>query len=117
MAAIASSCVASIRGAAGGPDARPSRKCPTSRGKMLDEETQFDTDVLITGGGPVGLALAIDLSKRNVRTIVVEQLVNKGMQPRAKMINVRGMAHARRWGLTDAMRNAIPLTRDYPTNI
>ena len=29
--------------------------------------------VVIVGAGPVGLTLAIDLGKRNIRTLVVEQ--------------------------------------------
>ena len=33
----------------------------------------FDTDVVIIGGGPVGLGLAITLGQRGVRCIVVER--------------------------------------------
>ena len=35
---------------------------------------------------------------------------------RAKSTNVRSMAHFRRWGLADAIRDASPLPPDYPTD-
>jgi 2-polyprenyl-6-methoxyphenol hydroxylase-like FAD-dependent oxidoreductase len=76
-----------------------------------------DTDVLIAGGGPVGLALAIELAWRGVRCLVVEQLQHKGLQARAKMLNVRAMTNVRRWGLAHEMRQAIPMTADYPTHV
>ncbi|MFF3401724.1 FAD-dependent monooxygenase [Streptomyces sp. NPDC002659] len=48
-----------------------------------------ETDVLVVGAGPTGLALACDLTRRGVRTVVVEQSDalfpgsrGKGIQPR-----------------------------------
>lgn len=34
---------------------------------------QLETPVLIVGGGPIGLALALDLSCRGVHSVLVEQ--------------------------------------------
>ena len=75
------------------------------------------TDVLIVGGGPVGLALAVELGQRGVRCILAEQNERLGAQPRAKTTNVRSMEHLRRWGLADTLRSRSPLPADYPSNI
>ncbi len=55
--------------------------------------------VLIAGAGPVGLCLAIDLSWRGVRSLVVEPLHTAHPHPRAISIGVRTMEHFRRLGL------------------
>lgn len=75
------------------------------------------TDVLIAGAGPVGLALAIELGLRSVRCIVVEQHDRVGLNPRAKLTNVRSRELLRRWGIADELRRASPLPLDYPANI
>jgi 2-polyprenyl-6-methoxyphenol hydroxylase-like FAD-dependent oxidoreductase len=51
-----------------------------------------ETDVVIIGAGPVGLALAIELGTRGVRCIVIEQNDRVGKNPRAKTTNCRAMA-------------------------
>jgi len=69
-----------------------------------------DTPVLIAGGGPVGLALAVELGLRGVECLVVEpRLQPTRLRPRAKTLSVRTMEHARRWGLAERLRAAAPL--------
>ena len=69
-----------------------------------------DTPVLIAGGGPVGLALAVELGLRGVECLVVEpRLQPSRLRPRAKTLSVRTMEHARRWGLAERLRAAAPL--------
>jgi 2-polyprenyl-6-methoxyphenol hydroxylase-like FAD-dependent oxidoreductase len=69
-----------------------------------------DTPVLIAGGGPVGLALAVELGLRGVECLVVEpRLQPTRLRPRAKTLNARTMEHARRWGLAGRLRAAAPL--------
>ena len=75
------------------------------------------TDVLIVGGGPVGLAAAIELGLRGISAVLIEQRGRAGAQPRAKTTNVRSMQHMRRWGIAEALRDAAPLPPDYPTDI
>jgi 2-polyprenyl-6-methoxyphenol hydroxylase-like FAD-dependent oxidoreductase len=68
------------------------------------------TPVLISGGGPSGLFLALDLASRGIRSTVIEPrtLIDPD-RPRAKTTNARTMTHLRRLGLAEALRNAAPL--------
>ena len=77
----------------------------------------LQTEVLVVGAGPVGLSLAIELGRRGVDTLVVEQNARVGYQPRAKLTNVRSMEHMRRWGIAGKMRSASPLPPDLPTSV
>jgi 2-polyprenyl-6-methoxyphenol hydroxylase-like FAD-dependent oxidoreductase len=78
---------------------------------------QLRTDVVIVGAGPVGLSLAIELGLRSVRCVVVEQHDRVGLNPRAKLTNVRSREHLRRWGIADDLRRASGLPPDYPPNV
>lgn len=72
--------------------------------------TSHQTDVLIAGGGPVGLGAAVELGHSNVNAIVLEprSKIDHG-RPRAKTTSVRTMEHFRRWGLADRIRAAAPI--------
>ena len=58
------------------------------------------TDVLIVGGGPVGLMLSIDLSWRGVRHILIDQgkRAARAVHPRMDQVSIRSMEHLRRLG-------------------
>ena len=75
------------------------------------------TEVLVVGGGPVGLALAAELGGRGVATILAERNPRHARQARAKTTNVRSMEHMRRWGIAGRLRAASPLPPDFPTDI
>lgn len=77
--------------------------------------TPYDAPVLIVGGGPVGLGLALELAYRNVRSILIER--GDGVVRYSKMghVSVRSMEHCRRWGVAEAVRNC-GFPRDYPLN-
>src|SRR5262245_8027683 len=73
----------------------------------------IETPVLIVGGGPIGLALAADLGRRGVRTLLVEK--NDNVIGPAKMleVSVRTLELCRTLGVVDEVRNwGFPL--DYP---
>ena len=68
------------------------------------------TPVLIAGGGPVGLATAVELASHGVSSVVVERRTEVSwLRPRAKTTSARTMEHFRRWRLADTLRRAAPL--------
>jgi putative polyketide hydroxylase len=54
--------------------------------------------VIIVGGGPVGLAAAIELARFNVPSIVVGQHDSTSWHPKTRNLNTRTMEIARGWG-------------------
>ena len=79
--------------------------------------TAHETDVLIVGGGPVGLAAAIELGLRGVRVLLVERNSRVGLAPRAKTTNVRTRTHLRRWDIADKLAARAPFGIDYPNTM
>jgi 2-polyprenyl-6-methoxyphenol hydroxylase-like FAD-dependent oxidoreductase/catechol-2,3-dioxygenase len=65
----------------------------------------YEAPVAIVGAGPVGMAFAIELALRGVRSLVLELRSESQVYPaRANLTNVRSMEHFRRWGIADALR-------------
>jgi 2-polyprenyl-6-methoxyphenol hydroxylase-like FAD-dependent oxidoreductase len=76
------------------------------------------TQVLIAGGGPVGLATAVELGQRGIKCVVIEPRVGVSRaRPRCKTVNVRTMEHLRRWGIADRLRAAAPLSPTWSQDI
>ena len=75
--------------------------------------TTTHTPVLIVGGGPVGLALALELGWRGVSCLLIEQGSGDIDAPKMNEVNTRSMEFCRRWGIADAVR-ACPFPADYP---
>ncbi|MEU7073466.1 FAD-dependent monooxygenase [Streptomyces narbonensis] len=90
------------RSASGGESTRGSTGAPRAAGRPGVEETE----VLIVGGGPVGLALALDLTHRGVDFVLVEAGDGPVTHPRVSTIGPRAMEAFRRWGVADAIRGA-----------
>jgi 2-polyprenyl-6-methoxyphenol hydroxylase-like FAD-dependent oxidoreductase len=66
----------------------------------------MNTQVLIIGGGPVGLTLAVDLGQRGVRCTLIEQKSAPQRLPKMERCNARTMEIFRRMGLADRIRAA-----------
>ena len=62
--------------------------------------------VLICGGGPVGLALAIELGLRGVECVLVEQGDGTVPVPKMSQLSTRTMEFCRRWGIADQAKKA-----------
>ncbi len=62
---------------------------------------RIETPVLIVGGGPIGLTLALDLGWRGIRCLLIEQGDGSIDLPRGAMVAARTMEFCRRWGIKD----------------
>jgi 2-polyprenyl-6-methoxyphenol hydroxylase-like FAD-dependent oxidoreductase len=67
----------------------------------------YSTSVVIAGAGPVGLALACELGLRGVACILVEKRDGAIIVPKQSMVSARNMEFCRRWGVAEAVRNAV----------
>jgi 2-polyprenyl-6-methoxyphenol hydroxylase-like FAD-dependent oxidoreductase len=77
-----------------------------------------DAPVLIAGGGPSGLFLALDLAAQGVPSIIIEPRSEIDLtRPRAKTTNARTMTHLRRLGLAEQLRAAAPLPVGYSQDV
>src|SRR5437879_1578279 len=76
----------------------------------------MDTQVLVVGGGPVGLTLAIDLGRRGVRCTLIEQKEAPQFLPKMERCNARTMEIFRRMGIVDEVR-AAGLRDDVPMDV
>ena len=81
-------------------------------------EVHRRTPVLIIGGGPVGLATALELTQHGTGCIVVEPRVDiSWLRPRAKTTSTRTMEHFRRWGIADTVRRRAPIPQSWSDQV
>jgi len=64
----------------------------------------IQTPVLISGGGPVGLTLALALSRQGIRSMVVNDRLNTTTHPKLDVVNCRSMEIYRQLGLAGTIR-------------
>jgi len=70
--------------------------------------------VVIVGGGPVGVALAVELGQRNVSCVVVERHLEVGRIPKGQNLTQRTLEHFYFWHCVDELRAARLLPPGYP---
>jgi len=78
--------------------------------------SEFGADVVIVGGGPCGLMLAIELGRRDVRALLLSEKPSTTTFPQANATQARTMEHYRRLGFANRVR-ALGLPPDYPTDV
>jgi 4-hydroxyisophthalate hydroxylase len=70
--------------------------------------------VVIVGGGPVGVGLAVDLGLRGISCVVIEQRTRLSTIPKGQGLSQRTMEHFWSWGLADELRAARTMPQGHP---
>lgn len=71
------------------------------------------TQVIIVGGGPVGMGLAIELGQRNIRCTVIERYAQPQPIPKGQNLTQRTLEHFHFWGVEKDVRAARTIPREY----
>ena len=82
-----------------------------------NQQRQDAPKVAIVGGGPVGLAAAIELGMRGVDCVLLERTERGGYAPRAKTTHTRTREHMRRWGIAEKLAAEAPFGINYPSHV
>ncbi|MCH8108295.1 MAG: FAD-dependent monooxygenase [Chloroflexi bacterium] len=70
--------------------------------------------VIIVGGGPVGVALAVELGLRGISCALVERHLTPQRIPKGQNLTQRTLEHFYFWGIADELRAARLLPAGYP---
>ncbi len=84
--------------------------------RQIPKNNEDHIPVLIVGGGPVGLIMAVDLGWRGVPCMLVEQTDGAVDELKFIDINMRTMEMCRRWGVDKIIREQ-GFPKDYPHDI
>jgi 2-polyprenyl-6-methoxyphenol hydroxylase-like FAD-dependent oxidoreductase len=72
--------------------------------------------VVIVGGGPVGVALAVELGQRGISVALVERRLTPQRIPKGQGLTQRTMEHLYFWGVADKVRSVRLLPPEFPTS-
>jgi 4-hydroxyisophthalate hydroxylase len=70
--------------------------------------------VVIIGGGPVGVALAVELGQRGIACALIERRREPQRIPKGQNLTQRSVEHFYFWGVADALRATRILPPSYP---
>ena len=70
--------------------------------------------VVIVGGGPVGVALGVELGQRGISCALVERRLDPPRIPKGQNLTQRSVEHFYFWGVAEQLRAARLLPADYP---
>jgi 2-polyprenyl-6-methoxyphenol hydroxylase-like FAD-dependent oxidoreductase len=70
--------------------------------------------VIIVGGGPVGVALAVNLGMRGISCAVIERRARLQNIPKGQNLTQRTLEHFWFWGIADELRAARAMPPGYP---
>src|SRR6202012_3939361 len=98
------------------PPSASTSRCSCGRRFMQADARPAETTVLIVGGGPSGLTLALDLGLRGIDCHVINAELERAQNPRCNTTSARSMEHFRRLGVAGSVR-AAGLPADYPTTV
>ena len=73
----------------------------------------LETDVMIIGGGPVGLGLAIELGQRGIHCTLAERYAQPQPIPKGQNLTQRTMEHFHFWGAEPELRAARTIPPEY----
>jgi putative polyketide hydroxylase len=67
-----------------------------------------EVPVLVVGAGPAGLAAALELTRHDIPTLLIERRTRLSSHPRATVLSLRSMELLRSWGLeADVRANSV----------
>src|SRR2546423_5723593 len=72
------------------------------------------SEVIIVGGGPVGVALAVELGQRGVETVLIERHMTPQRIPKGQNLTNRTLEHFYFWNCVDELRAARVMPPGYP---
>src|ERR687891_560828 len=70
--------------------------------------------VIIVGGGPVGVALAVELGQRGISCVLIERHLEPQRIPKGQNLTNRTLEHFYFWRCVDELRAARVMPADYP---
>jgi 2-polyprenyl-6-methoxyphenol hydroxylase-like FAD-dependent oxidoreductase len=96
--------------------ARRARPVSTATNTKRASSSLDETPVLIVGGGPVGLTLALTLAQQGVAAILVERNPSTTTHPKMDITNGRSMELFRQLGVADELRK-VAVPEDHPFDV
>ncbi|MFI0424817.1 FAD-dependent monooxygenase [Spongiactinospora sp. 9N601] len=67
---------------------------------------ESDVEVLVVGGGPVGLSMSVELSRHGISSLLVERHESTSIFPKARLLSTRTMELVRAWGVQAKVEQA-----------